>query len=142
MISVDATALLICALVFALVLVLKNLFFEPLAQTMEKREEQIARAATAWDDAQKTIEGARNDVASAVQSTRNEGYRELDRARSEAQTEARSDLDDQRSTAQKQIDKARKRLSDETDKAILTLESEAEALAAQIASRILGRDIA
>ena len=80
MISIDVTALIISALVFGLVFVLKNTFFEPLAQAMETRQGRIDRAATAWDDAQQTIDEARSDVAAAVQSTRNEGYRLLDEA--------------------------------------------------------------
>lgn len=141
MITVDATALLICALVFVLVLVMKNVFFEPVAQAMEKREEQISRAASAWDDAQRTIEQARSEVATAVQGTRNQGYQQLDRARAEAQAKARDELDEERTRVQKQIDEARERLSRETNKAVVALESEANALATEIAQRILGREL-
>ena len=142
MISVDVTAFIICALVFALVFVLKNLFFEPLARAIETREDKISHAASAWDDAQRTIENARAEVASAVQETRNEGYQKLDRERSDAQGKARAELDASREQAHKQLDDARKRLSDETDRAVLALEREASALAAEIASRILGREVA
>ena len=41
---------MLIAVVFALVLVLKNLFFEPLATAMETRQGKIDRAATAWED--------------------------------------------------------------------------------------------
>lgn len=142
MISIDATALIICALVFALVIVLKNNLFEPLAQAMETREKRIEKAASAWGDAQKTIEGARTQVAAAVQATRNQGYQQLDAARTEAQQKARAELDAGRNAAQDQIAAARKRLSDETEEAVLSLERESDALASQIASRILGRDVA
>ena len=142
MISIDVTALIISALVFGLVFVLKNTFFEPLAQAMETRQDRIDRAATAWDDAGKTIDQARAEVAAAVQVTRNEGYERLDEARTEAQQKARTELDEGRDAAQKQIADAIKRLSDETDKAVQKLERDADALASQIASRILGREVA
>ena len=142
LISIDVTALIISALVFGLVFVLKNTFFEPLAQAMETRRDRIDRAATAWDDAGKTIEKARAEVAAAVQATRNEGYQLLDEARTEAQQKARAELEEGRAAAQKQIADAIKRLSDETDKAVQKLERDADALASQIASRILGRDVA
>ena len=142
MISIDATALIISALVFGLVFVLKNAFFEPLAQAMETRQGRIDRAATAWDDAQKTIEDARIEVAAAVQETRNDGYKLLDEARTEAQQKARTELDVGRDASQQQIAEAMKSLSGETDKAVQQLEQDADALAAQIATRILGREVA
>ncbi len=142
MISIDVTALIISALVFGLVFVLKNTFFEPLAQAMETRQDRIDRAATAWDDAVKTIDQARAEVAAAVQATRNEGYQLLDQARTEAQQKARAELDEGRDAAQKQIADAIKRLSDETDKVVQKLERDADALASQNASRIIGREVA
>jgi len=142
LISVDVTALIICALVFALVFVLKNAFFEPLAGAMEIRQARIDRAANAWEDAQQTIEKARAEVAAAVQAARNEGYQQLDHARSDAQANARKEIDEGRSQAQEQIAEARKRLSVETEQAVGTLESDAEMLAAQIATSILGREVA
>ncbi len=141
MISVDVTALIICALVFALVFVLKNFFFEPLAQAMETRQASIDRAASAWDDAQKMIGEARADVAAAVQMARNDGYQWLDEARSGAQGKVKISLDEQRGATRKQIVEARQRLSDETDKAILSLDRDAHLLASQIASKILGREL-
>lgn len=141
MISVDFTALIICALVFALVFVLKNFFFEPLAQAMETRQASIDRAASAWDDAQKTIDKARGDVAAAVQMARNEGYQWLDEARSGAQAKVKTSLDDQRAATQKQIAEARQQLSHETDEAVLSLEHDAHLLASQIARKILGREL-
>jgi F-type H+-transporting ATPase subunit b len=142
LISIDVTALIISALVFGLVFVLKNAFFEPLATAMETREERVERAASAWDDAQQKIADSRAEVAAAVQETRNAGYRLLDEARSDAQQKARAQLEQGRDATQQQIAEARKRLADEADKAVLALESEGELLAAQIATRILGRDVA
>ena len=141
MISVDFTALIICALVFALVFVLKNFFFEPLAQAMETRQASVDRAASAWDDAQKTIDKARTDVAAAVQMARNEGYQWLDEARSGAQAKVKTSLDEQRGATQKRIAEARQQLSNETDEAVLFLERDAYLLASQLASKILGRGL-
>jgi ATP synthase F0 subunit b len=142
LISVDATAFIILALVFALVLVLKNLFFEPLAQAIETRESRIERAAHAWGDAEREIGEAKTRVTRAVQSARNEGYALLDEARSEAQTRARAEVDASRTGSQERIAEARAELARETERAVQKLESEANALAASIASQILGRDVA
>lgn len=142
MISIDVTALIISALVFGLVFVLKNAFFEPLAQAMETRQDRIARAASAWDDAQRTIDEARAEVSAAVQAARNDGYRLLDDARTEAQQKTRVALDEGRAAAHQQIEEAKKRLADETDKAVQQIERDADALASQIAGRVLGRNVA
>jgi F0F1-type ATP synthase membrane subunit b/b' len=142
LISVDATALVIMALVFALVLVLKSLFFEPLARTMETRNERIDRAARAWEDAQKTIRAAAAEVTAAVTASRNEGYGLLDRARTEALATARAELESSRDEAQNQLNEAKKQLAEASDRAVGELEGQAGALARSLASRILGRDVA
>ena len=142
MISVDATALVIMALVFALVLVLKGFFFEPLARTMETRNERIDRAARAWDDAQKTIRAAAAEVTAAVTAVRNEGYVLLDRARTEALATARAKLESSRDEAQNQLNEAKKQLAEASDRAVRELEGQAGVLARSLASRILGRDVA
>jgi F0F1-type ATP synthase membrane subunit b/b' len=142
LISVDATAFVIMALVFALVLVLKSLFFEPLARTMEARNERIDRAARAWDEAQKTIRAASAEVAAAVTAARNEGYGHLDRARTEALAAARAELDSSRDEAQKQLSEAKRQLAEVSDGAVRELEAQAEAMARSLAGRILGRDVA
>ena len=142
MISVDSTALVIMALVFALVLVLKSLFFEPLARTMETRQERIHRAARAWDEAQRTIRAASAEVAAAVTAVRNEGYELLDRARAEALSRARADIDASREDAQKQLGEAKNAMAEASDRAVRELEVQAEILARSLASRILGRDVA
>jgi F0F1-type ATP synthase membrane subunit b/b' len=142
LLSVDATAFVILAIVFALVFVLKNHLFEPLARAMETRKATLERAANAWTDAEQTIDGARRRLDEAVKQTRNEGYEQLDKTRGEAQKKARAELDDSRETAQQQIADAQRRLKEETDRAVKSLETEADGLARSIASRILGRDVA
>lgn len=142
MISVDLTALVICALVFGLVFVLRNTFFEPLARAIETRQQKISSAANASADADRALENARTTVSAAVQSTRNDGYVLLDQARADAQQTTLGELDAHRQDAQRQLADARDELRNETARAVASLESESQTLAAQIAGRILGREIA
>jgi len=130
------------ALVFALVLVLKNLFFEPLARTIETRKERIDRAARAWNEAQETIRSAAAEVAGAVTAARNEGYGLLDRARSEAMAKARAELDSSREEAQSQVRDGKKQLAEASERAVFELEGQADGLARSLAGRILGREVA
>ena len=142
MISVNAWALFITALVFTLVLVLKNLFFESLARAMAERKRRLDEAADLWDEARRSIGEADNTIVSAIQETRNEGYGLLDEARSEAQQTAQDELDEARLDAQKQIQEGRDALSRLADQAVKDLEQRADGLASEIASRILGREVA
>ena len=130
------------ALVFALVLALKTLFFEPLARTMETRKERIDRAAHAWEEAQKSIRTATAEVAAAVTAARNEGYVLLDGARTEAQAKARAELESTREATQAQLREAKRELAEAADRAVRELEGQADALARSLASRVLGRDVA
>lgn len=130
------------ALVFALVLALKSLFFEPLARAMETRQERIDRAARAWEEAQSTIRAASAEVTAAVTVARNEGYGLLDRARTDAQAKARAELESTREAAQVQLNEARNELAEATNRAVGELEAQAEKLAQSLASRILGREVA
>jgi F0F1-type ATP synthase membrane subunit b/b' len=130
------------ALVFALVLVMKTLFFEPLARTMEARQERIDKAARAWDEAQGGIRSATAEVTAAVTATRNEGYVELDRARTEALVKARATLDSSREKTQSELNEAKRELAEASDRAVRELEGQADSLARSLASRILGRDVA
>ncbi len=129
-------------LVFALVLALKSLLFEPLAQAMESRQERLDQAENAWGDAQRTISEAASRVSTAVGAARNEGYGLLDQTRAAAQSKARAEIERHRDEANRQTTEAKKRLRDESERAVRELESEADALAASLASRILGRDVA
>ena len=142
MLSVDTTAFVLLAIVFTLVFVLKNNFFEPLAKASETRQAGVERAANAWADAQRTIEEAQGSLDDAVQQMRNAGYEQLDRSRGEAQKRARTKLDLSREAAQQQVAEAKKELRAETDEAIKSLQVQADGFARSLASRILGRNVA
>ncbi len=130
------------ALVFALVLAMKTLFFEPLARTMETRQARMERAARAWEEAQSGIRSASAEVMAAVTKVRNEGYGELDRTRTEALAKARAELDAGREKTQSELDAAKREIGEASARAVRELESQADGLARSLASRILGRDVA
>ena len=141
MISIDFTSVVIAVLVFGLVFVLKNYFFEPVACAMEERQRKIEEAEYKWTDVQTAIETAREQLSDAVQMERNKGYELLEGARVDAQKQAQVALDKERAQIQKQTTDAKERLSKEADQAVLNLEKDAEIMAAQVVSRILGREV-
>lgn len=142
MISVDTTALFIFALVFGLVFVLKNHFFEPLASAMETRRNQVDEARALSEDGGEVLAEAQTKIDRAVEAARNQGYQLLDEARSGAQAKARATIEAGRDKANQQIADARAQLRRDADQAVKDLEGRAKELAKQIAGRILGRQLA
>lgn len=142
MISVDASALVIMALVFALVLILGRLFFEPLAQAMESRRRQIVGARELWDGTAQAIEEIEATRRDAIQQARVSGYERLDAARAEAQAGSQRRLDEERRRLRQEIENARSKLRGQGEQAVRDLETQADRLAAEIASRVLGREVA
>ena len=108
---------------------------------MEERQRKVEEAEYKWTDVQKAIETAREQLSDAVQVERNKGYELLDEARVDAQKQAQVTLDKERVQIQKQTADAKERLAKEADQAVLNLEKDAEIMAAQVVSRILGREI-
>ena len=142
MISVDFSALIITALVFSLVLVLGRLFFQPLAGAMEERESRIYAAENIRAETMKEVEEILATHRAAMGSARDESYQVLDKARSAGQAEADRHFGAEREKTQQETARAREELRQQGDAALKSLESESERLAAEIASRILGRKVA
>lgn len=142
MIEVNFSALIVILLVFALVLVLERLFFEPLAQAMESRHERTESAERLWSETSREVEAALGKFREVTSRARSEGYQELDRARAEAEAERTRRVESEREAALREIARARESLRQQGERAVAELESEADRLAAEIASRLLGRPVA
>jgi F-type H+-transporting ATPase subunit b len=142
LISVDLSALIIVALVFSLVLVLGRLFWEPLAQAMETRQGRIEGAERIRAETAKVVADTLATHREAVSRARTEGYGSLDRARAEAHSEAHSEVGAEREKTLAEIERARDSIREQGDRALKSLEAEADRLASEIASRILGRNVA
>jgi F-type H+-transporting ATPase subunit b len=141
-ISVDFSALVILALVFALVLVLGRLLFEPLAGAMEERQGRIDAAENIRAQTAKKVEEILATHRDAMNGARADGYEVLDKARAEGQAEAERQFGAERAKTLQEMARAREEMRQQGDRALETLESDADRLAAEIASRILGRKVA
>lgn len=142
MISVNFSVLFIAALVFLLVVVLSRLFFEPLAHAMDKRREVTEGAERFRTETSERVEGLLATWRDATGSARAEGHQELDRLRTEALAEKARRLDAEREKALGEVGRARETLRKEGEAAVRSLESDADRLASEIASRLLGRQVA
>ena len=135
----DLTALLVSAIVVCLVLVLKSQFFEPLAQAMERREQQRAVARSERGDAERSADEASGRTEAALTDARTAGYAEMDRVRREASARADAVLQQSRTAAQEAVADGRRLLREQSERAAAELESQADDFAAELSARLLRR---
>lgn len=125
--------------VLLLTILLDRLLFKPILRVMSQREGAIRSAR---DLAERSASEARAATAEFEQQTavaRTEIYRQMDEMRRTATSERAETLARTRAEAEAQIAEASARLAAEAEVARRTLTTDAEALGAAVAERILGR---
>lgn len=125
--------------VLLLTILLDRLLFKPILRVMSQREGAIRSAR---DLAERSASEARAATAEFEQQTavaRTEIYRQMDEMRRTATNERTETLARTRADAEAQIADASARLAAEAKEARRTLTTDAEALGAAVAERILGR---
>jgi F-type H+-transporting ATPase subunit b len=142
LIDIDATAIVQFALFLILMFVANKLMFQPYLALRERRKAGIegARAEAERMTAQADAKLAEYEKQVAV--ARNRANEEARKVRAEAVTHERETTESARATAQKSIDEAQAKMRTETEAARGQLMPQADALARQIASKLLGREVA
>lgn len=135
----DFTALLISGIVVLLALALKNWFFEPLARTMEERENRYGRSRTELQEKQGRLAAAKTRLETALAETRQTGYAEMDRIRREAAASADERLSEARDRARRILEEGLAAIEQETASAEAQLETAAGELADDLTARLLRR---
>lgn len=142
LIDIDSTVFVQFGLFLILFVIANKLLFQPYLQLRERRKAGIegARAEAERTSAQADAKLADYEKQLAVARTKaNEEGRKV---RAEASAAERDATDKARATAQTAIDEASTRMRAETEAARLQLMPQAEALSRQIASKLLGREVA
>ena len=123
----------------ALLLPLNALLFKPLLRVLDEREAQIEgtrqRAETLERQASETLERYQASVRDTRDTAERERRESLDRVRAEAQGETAA----ARADAEARIESARREVEVALDSARSGLRGQAEELARQAASQVLGR---
>ena len=135
----DFTALLISGIVVFLALALKKWFFEPLARTMEERENRYGRSRTELQEKQGRLAAAKTRLETALAETRQAGYTEMDRIRREASATADERLSEARDRARRILADGLAVMEKETAAAEAELETAAGELAGDLTERLLRR---
>jgi F-type H+-transporting ATPase subunit b len=142
LLDIDLTVVVQFALFLLLFVVANALMFQPYLRLRERRRAGIEGAR---EEATRTSAQADAKLAdyekqlAAARDRANETGRKI---RAEAAAHERDVTETARSSAQKAIDEGQARMRAETDAARLQLLPQANALAKQIASKLLGREVA
>jgi len=142
LIDIDLTVVIQFAL-FLIMFAIGNAFlFQPYLKLRERRKQGIdgARAEAEKMSTQADTELA--DYEKKLAAARSRANEEGRKVRAEAAAHEKTVTDASRADAQKSIDEATAKMRAETDAARLQLLPQANTLARQIASKLLGREVA
>jgi F-type H+-transporting ATPase subunit b len=139
----ESAPLLISLLVFFILLIwpVNKLLIKPLLGVIDAREDRItgtrARAEKLSADADQVLER----YESSIRAAHEEAQRDRKQALTVARSESGSHTTDARAGAEKEIEAARAQITGELSQARSALRTQAEQLATEAASTVLGRDL-
>jgi F-type H+-transporting ATPase subunit b len=138
MLSINATALVVFAIVWVLVLILTRIFFKPILRILDERAGRIAGDKAAADGALKSYE----DDLKRIEDGLKEARAAADAARSAAETDALKEksrlVREVQAEGRAEVEKAKAALLREVETLKKDLDKRTEEIAADIEKRILG----
>ena len=137
----DLSVLWVVFFVILLALILARLFFRPLLGAIRQREGAVASAKALADQAAAEARRATEEFDRQTSAARSEVYKQMDDMRRAAMEDRAALVDVARKEADAALVQARADLARDVDTARARLDTDAEALAAEAASRILGRRV-
>ncbi len=142
LIDIDLTVFVQFALFLILFVVANKLLFQPYLQLRERRKAGIEGARADAERMSAQAEAKLADYEKQLAGARNRANDEGRKVRAEGVAHEKEVTDKARAEAQKAIDEATAKMRAETDAARLQLLPQASTLAKQIASKLLGREVA
>ena len=142
LIDIDSTVFVQFGLFAILFFVAKAWLFTPYLRLREQRKAGIDGARAEADRMSASAEAKLADYEKQLAGARNRANEEGRKVRAEAATHEKDTTDKARAAAQKSIDEATAKMRAETDAARLQLLPQANTLAKQIATKLLGREVA
>ena len=141
LIDIDLTVVLQFAL-FLIMFVIGNRFlFQPYLKLRERRKEGIEGARAEAERMSASADAQLAEYEKQLAQARTRANEEGRKVRTEAAANEKSVTDASRAEAQKAMDEATAKMRAETDAARLQLMPQANSLARQMASKLLGREI-
>ena len=142
LIDIDLTVFVQFGLFLVLLFVSNKLLFQPYLQLRERRKAGIEGARAEADRMTASADAKKADYDKQLAAARNRANEEGRKVRAEASAHEKDVTEKARAEAQKSIDEAAAKMRQETEAARLQLLPQANTLARQIASKLLGREVA
>jgi len=142
LIDIDGTVFVQFGLFLILLVVANKLLFQPYLQLRERRKAGIEGARAEAERMTAQADSRLADYEKQLAAARNRANDEGRKVRAEAAAHEKDVTDKARSEAQKSIDEATSKMRTEAEAARLQLLPQANTLARQIASKLLGREVA
>lgn len=118
-------------------LILRSVFFAPLAKVMAERDARTTGARKAAEDAQSAAAARVKQYQDALRQARSQVYAEQDAARRKLFDERSAAIKEARGRASQEVLAAKERIAAETTTARRDVEASSSQLAAEIARRVL-----
>ncbi|HTL35416.1 MAG TPA: ATP synthase F0 subunit B [Kofleriaceae bacterium] len=142
LIDIDLTVLVQFGLFLVLFYVSNKLLFQPYLKLRERRKAGIDGARAEAEQMTASADAKLADYEKQLAAARNRANEEGRKVRAEAAAHEKDVTEKARAEAQKAIDEATAKMRQETEAARLQLLPQANTLARQIASKLLGREVA
>ncbi|HEY1556882.1 MAG TPA: ATP synthase F0 subunit B [Kofleriaceae bacterium] len=142
LIDIDWTVLVQFALFLVLYVAANRLLFQPFLALRERRKAGIEGARAEAERMTASAEAKLADYEKQLAAARGRANDEGRKVRAEGIAHEKEVTDQARAEAQKSVDEATAKMRAETDAARLQLLPQASSLARQIASKLLGREVA
>jgi F-type H+-transporting ATPase subunit b len=142
LIDIDWTVVVQFGMFLILFFIANKLLFQPYLRLRERRRAGIEGARAEADRMTAQADAKLADYEKQLASARDRANEAGRSVRAEAAAHEKQVTDQARATAQKAMSEAQARVRAETDAARLALLPQANALAKQIASKLLGREVA
>jgi F-type H+-transporting ATPase subunit b len=134
--------LYVILLVQILSLILDRFLFRPVMGVLDERKRRLEAAAAAREQALRALEDKTRQHSERLAAARREALSALEAARQEADGVRRGQVEEARKTAEGRVAIAREAVAKSTKKAEHELKLNALQLGRQIASAMLGREVA
>jgi F-type H+-transporting ATPase subunit b len=142
LIDMDGTILVQLGFFLLLWIVLWKFLFQPFLKVRDDRAHGIEGSRKAAAEMEATARDAVKKYDEAFNRAKLRGAEERQKLRGEAAAHERQVLGAAREEAQRSLGTARAKISDDSAKARQQLDTQASVIAKQVASRILGREVA
>jgi F-type H+-transporting ATPase subunit b len=140
-VDLDATFVAQFVMFACFVVVMKPLLFDPLIRVFEERDRRTAGAIAQARELGLRADELKQEVERGLQSVRREAAQHRDRLRAEAAEREAAMLAAARVAAAKTVDQGKAKVGAEIDRIRRELETDRQKLAAEVASRVLGREV-